>query len=362
MPRLEQPSYTDLVFEILRSAERPLTFQEIFDGVNGRKPAATSNPKATIRGALTQARQLVSTGDGRYGYLPHLVTGSLLRVPFTEKKPANHPLVYPEEARIALWPAFFDASKRTDRRPARIRLSDGVEVELTLEYLGPRLWASPMPDGLHRFLAENHANEGTSLLIRVIDGETGRYEASLESGLKRDTAAVSGRNQELAGVFYHLLRKHREREAPIWDLALAALARGFYRAVVPPDPLETVLKADPRFQDAGFHSWILSENVTPEEMRALFRGRQELDADLNRTTLAPSFDKEQAPSAQSTRRSLGQSLADVGSILSQREFGSLDEANALLKEILAQGGIRHRQGHDSAGKGAGSNVRGVGGL
>src|SRR5256885_2313751 len=97
-----EPSYADLVHKVLRAAEQPLTFQEVFDRVAQRRPITTRNPKATIRGALTESRQLVSLGDGRYGYLPHLLCGSLLRVPLTEKKPANQPLIYPDEVREAL--------------------------------------------------------------------------------------------------------------------------------------------------------------------------------------------------------------------------------------------------------------------
>jgi hypothetical protein len=83
------PSYADLVYEVLRSTGRPLTFQEIFDRVNERRPITTRNPKGTIRGTLTGGRQLVNLGDGRYGYLPQVIKGSLLQLPLTERQPAS---------------------------------------------------------------------------------------------------------------------------------------------------------------------------------------------------------------------------------------------------------------------------------
>ena len=95
------------------TAERPLTFEEIFARVNGRRLVTSGNPRVTIGSALSQGPQLVSLGDGRYGYLPHLIEGSLLRLPLTQNKPANHPLIYPDEVRDALFPSCIDIQKRS---------------------------------------------------------------------------------------------------------------------------------------------------------------------------------------------------------------------------------------------------------
>lgn len=66
---IRNPSYSALVYEVVQSAAAPLTFEEIFSQVNIRRPVTTRNPRATIRSALSQGWQLVSVGDGRYGYL-----------------------------------------------------------------------------------------------------------------------------------------------------------------------------------------------------------------------------------------------------------------------------------------------------
>ena len=214
MAETREPSYADLVHDVLRSAGRPLTFQEISERVNRRRPVTTRSPKATIRNALTQARQLISLGDGRYGYLPHLLQGSLLRLPLTEKKPANRPLIYPEEVRHALRPDFFEVRKRRLDRPVRVRLRNGDEVVLALEFFGNGIWGSPMPEGLRRYLVDKRAAAGDSLLIRVVDGEAGDCEAWFESRLNQDRAAVAGRNRELADTAYQLLRESRSRDVP----------------------------------------------------------------------------------------------------------------------------------------------------
>jgi tetratricopeptide (TPR) repeat protein len=334
-----EPSYADLVHEVLRVAEQPLTFQQIFDQVNQRRPVTTKNPKATIRGALTEARQLVSLGDGGYGYLPHLLQGSLLRVPLAEKKPANQPLIYPDEVRDALWPGYFEARKRQITRPVRMRLRDGDEVVLSLEFFGNGVWGSPMPEGLRRYLVDKRAGAGDSLLIRVVDGEAGHCEAWFEPRFEQDRAAVAERNRELADAAYPLVHASRSGDAVAWDLVALLLGRGAYRSDVAPDPLNAVLSADSRFVDAGFHTWMLAENVTPD-VQAFIRQRQQAERELLQPALAA--EPQQAASPLNLRYAMERTMADVGAILAEQEFGSVDEINAYLQDMLARGGPPHR--------------------
>lgn len=339
MVRKDKPSYTDLVYEVLRSAGQPLTFQEIFDEVNRRRPIATRDPKGTIRNALSQGSQLISLGDGRHGYLPHLLAGSLLRLPLTEKKPANHPLIYPYEIHHALWPSFFETQKRKTERPALVRQPNGDEVELPLGFLGHGVWGSPMPEDLRRYLVENRAVAGDSLLIRVVDAEADRCDAWFEARARRNEAAVAGRNRELADAAYQILHKSQRRSLFIWELVVALLARGVYHADVAPDPLETVVKADPRFVYAGMESWTLAEFVTPE-MQATIRSMKEVESEL----FAPAGEAvTEAPPLTAPRHAMERTLADVGSILSEKEFGSIEEANAFLQEMISKGSLPHRQ-------------------
>jgi tetratricopeptide (TPR) repeat protein len=278
MPRWDKPSNVDLVYEVLMSARQPLTFQEVFDEVNRRRPVTTRHPKATIRNALAQGRQLVSIGEGRYGYLPHMLVGSLLRLPLQEENPANHPLIYLDEVRHALWPSFSENRKRSVREPVQVRLPNGDGVALCLTFLSRGVWGTPMPEGLRRYLVENRAASGDSLLIRVGEGETGRFETWFEPHWKRDGAAEAKRNRELADAAHGILRRNPAHEVPIWDLIIAMLARGLYRSDVPPDPLEAVLRADPRFVHAGLQMWILAEGVTPE-VQSIIRRRRRFDAE-----------------------------------------------------------------------------------
>jgi hypothetical protein len=267
------PSTAEIVHEVLRSAEQPLTFEDICARVSARRPVTTVNPRATIRGALSHGPQLVSLGDGHYGYLPKLIEGSVLRLPLTENKPAYHPLIYPDDVRHALFPSCMEIQKRRSERPARVRLPDGQLVELPLEFLGTASWGCSMPDGLRRYLIDSRAAAGDSLVLRVVRDESGSCEAWFERRGTRDGQAVARRNRELADAAYGLLRASRSSDLHSWDLIIALLARGAYRSEVAPDPLETVLGADSRFTAVGFGAWMLDEDVTPA-LRAAIRQRQ----------------------------------------------------------------------------------------
>jgi len=273
--------------------------------------------------------------------LPHLLAGSLLRLPLVEKKPPDHPLVYTDEVRGALWPSFFESQKRKDMRPVRTRMTNGEEVTLSLDFFDEGVRGSLLPEGLRRYLVDSRARKGDSLLVRVVDGQAGRCEVWVELRKKRDEAAVRKRNQELADAAYQFLRKNRPREVFIWDLAAALLARGLYRSNVAPDTLEIVLKADARFTDAGFNLWVLSEAVTPD-MQATIRRRQILEGTVDQPWEDVGAEAGLGPSAAATRRAMERDLADLGALLSEREFGSIEEANAFVQEMLAKGGVPRR--------------------
>ena len=329
-----EPSNADLVHEVLRSAERPLTLHEISERVNARRLVTTAKPLETIRGALSQGPQLVSLGDGRYGYLPHVIEGSRLRLPLTQKKPANHPLIFPDEVRQALFPSWNDIQKRRSERPATMRLSNGAVVELPLEFLGTATWGTAMPDGLRLYLVDERAAAGDSLLIRVVGGEDGSCEAWFESRDRRDAQAVKGRNRELADATETLLRASRSTDVHIWDLIVALLARGAYHADVAPDPLQDVLGADSRFAAAGFDAWMLEEHVTPA-LRVAIRQRQQDEARLLGLTprSEPLIADMPAPlSVHSVRERL---LAELDALLDGQNGGSIAGASARRRSLFA---------------------------
>lgn len=273
------PSVAELVHEVLRSADQPLTLPEVVIRVSNLVPIRTVNPLATVRGALSQGAQLVNVGDGRFGYLPRLINGSLLRLPLKAESLADRPLIYPEDVRLALFPSFFEIQKRKRTRPAQLRLPGATTAEISLEHVGSGAWGCVVPAALHDYLATERAVAGGALLIRAIDAETGVYEARLESPAQRDAVAVAQRNEDLASLVEGLIGRSRTHDLPIWDIVVALLARGAYQVEPAPDPIEGILAASPRFADDEFGIWTLEPhqsappNDTPKRARAQARRR-----------------------------------------------------------------------------------------
>jgi tetratricopeptide (TPR) repeat protein len=207
-----------------------------------------------------------------------------------------------------------------------------------------------MPEGLRKYLVSNYANAGDSVLIRVIDGEAGRGEIRYESRRKRNAAAVEQRNREVADAAYQFLRTRQSINVPIWDLVIALLARGVYHSDVAPDPLETILRADPRFVSMGMLGWVLAEQMTPEvaELVERRRGIEPFRYGAPLENVPPASPAQamtgyrEEASPMPSRRAMERSMADIGAILSQQEFASIDEANAFLQNLLSTGGVPHR--------------------
>ena len=345
MAAKDRPTTPDLIYEVLRSAPQPLTVDEILAEVNRRQPITTRDPKATIRSALQGGRQLVNTGDGRYGYLPRLVNGCVIRLDLTEDEPAQHPLICSDELQLALWPAFFEVQKRRNLRPVAMRLPGGDEIILPLTFLGPGLWGSELPPALRDYLLQHRAAVGDSLLIQVLDAEEGHAAAWLESRAERDEPEVHRRNQEVADAVARLLRRNAQRETMIWELIPLLLAQGVYRIGTAPDPLIAVLASDPRFVDAGLGMWILTESVTPA-MRAEIELRKHFPLPLSERQQAPSL--AEPPSAEPLphkvpRHTAEQTLSDLQALLSKQQFDSTEDIKAFLSDIVAKGNpLPHR--------------------
>ena len=73
-------SFAQLTEQVVRDTRAPLPFDEILRRVNALHPIDTRSPRATIRNAFANCRLIAPTGDGRYGWYPRLITGSVVRV------------------------------------------------------------------------------------------------------------------------------------------------------------------------------------------------------------------------------------------------------------------------------------------
>ena len=94
---------------------------------------------------------IVSDGNGRYGWKPRLLNGSVIRHTLSEAELADKMLHWDVDARDALWPTFFAPEKYGDPSPAKLALPNDRVAELAMVHLGHGLWGSSIT--LELFLA-----------------------------------------------------------------------------------------------------------------------------------------------------------------------------------------------------------------
>jgi hypothetical protein len=235
------PSYTDLVYQVVQASPEPLTFDEILQRVQALRPILTKNPKGTIRNAITQGRLIVASNDEtpkRYGWMPRLLTGSVLRLKLTGAELNNQSIEYSDEVRDALWPSFFEGQKRGDRSPIHIRLPDGRAGLFTLEFLEKKWGTKAFPE-FWSWLGEQAIQPGASLIVQILDGEAKTHNLAFEPQSARNETVIAERNQTIVQAALHHLQKSRYG-VPIWDTTFHLLATGRYRHPVPPDPLSDI--------------------------------------------------------------------------------------------------------------------------
>lgn len=235
-------SFTQLTHDVVYASAIPLTFNEIMERVNSITPITTKNPKNTIRNAVTQSRMIVSTGDGRFGWKPRLINGSIIRHTIQTAELKQNRLYWDHDMQDAICPTFFASKKYDDRSPVQVKLPDGNTSSFSLEMFSRGIWGSPATSDFWDWFHSLHANPGDHLLFEVIDGEAKKYRVILERRTDRDEETIANRNQKLIEVGLKLLK--RPYGISDWDFTTYLLATGFYRHPVPPDPIQELWHED----------------------------------------------------------------------------------------------------------------------
>ena len=247
-------SFTELAHQVVSESPHPLTVPEIMEQINAITPITTKNPKNTIRNAVSQSRLIVPTGDGRYGWKPRLITGSVLRLTLSVADLTGRTVELTEELRDALWPSFFEIQKREDRRPVQLELPGGTVTPFPLRHLVERQWGSEASPDFWNWFNTLEATAGDHLIFSVLDGQARQYRVDFQPFADRDEAAITERNQAIVQALISFVRS-RPRGAMSWDITSHLLATGLYKHPIPPDPLIEIWTEDswePNIVDGGF--------------------------------------------------------------------------------------------------------------
>jgi hypothetical protein len=241
MPKLA--NYSELVHQVVREAQRPLTVQEVFTQVQALRPITTADPLKTIRAALSVGALIARVDDQHYGWKPRVISGAVLRLPLADKDLQGPHLRFTEEVRDALWPAFFAVAKYGDRNPVQMRLPNQKRVPFPLELLAPSTWGTSASPEFWTWLGTRKPKPGDALEITVLDGMARKYAVAFEPSAKRDEALVAARNKEILQAALEFFRK-KPNGAALWDISTHLLVTGRYHNPVPPDVLETIWTRD----------------------------------------------------------------------------------------------------------------------
>lgn len=322
-------SMTQAVAEVLRSAEQALTLTEVLAQVRLLRPVDMAKPEAAVRNAFSNLPPVVSLGGrpARYVWWPHSLAGNSFRQPLAKMDPASGEVILDEDVWMALWPVFF-ADPRA--RPYTVTLVEdgGSLIPAQLDHLRPgqRSWGFSANPLLADWLRSQGATTDDSMIVRVRDVTERRYAVSLERSLARDDAAIRARNQALAEVAAEVLRD-AHNDLPDFYLIPRLVARGAYRDPLPPDPLETVLRADLGFV-VGRYCVQLAEKTVQRQERS-----REVRADPHAAP-RPQGDYRQALAGgdEMQRRAWGEYLFDRG--MDHRWVGWNSAAEAYYHEAL----------------------------
>lgn len=260
---MTEPSFAQLVTQVLSSADRPLTIAEIMARVERVRPMRTRNPQVTIRGAIHSIPLAVSLGGrpARYTWWPYHLADNTFRQPLAASDLEAGTLVLNQEVWLALWPDFFASPPRSSSE-VTLALADGPVLQAHIDHLvaGEVVWGVPATPALADWYRHQGATPDDDLIVRVLDVDARRYAVTLARRADRDEVALAARNKALADAAEEVLRAARYA-LPDFYLIPRLIAHDAYRFPLPPDPLYTVLRADLRFVVTEYETWLAEKIV-----------------------------------------------------------------------------------------------------
>ncbi len=266
----EEPSFTQLVTQVLMKADQPLTVNEIIARVEVVRPVDTHHPRSTIRGAISSIPQAASLGGrpARYTWWPRHLAENTFRQPLLDSNLEQGTLVLGREAWLVFWPDFYAGPSRSQGE-VTLDLEDGPALQTCIQHLVSMqpVWGLPATPALADWYRHQGATSKDELIVRVLDVETHRYALSLARHAGRDEEAIAARNRDLADAAEQVLLAGRPPMSDS-DLISRLVARDVYRHPLPPDPWEKVLRADLRFV-VGKYGVDLTEKVVDDLEREM---------------------------------------------------------------------------------------------
>lgn len=272
MTKLERyPSYATCVAQALSTSRLPLSVDTLLNKIAGQRPLGKGARSAVYR-AISQLFQAVPVGPGRYGWLTHLLAGTVYRHPLTSEEVRRGFLLLDELEHTVFFPQFFQ-SNRPEDRALTIELFGGptLQAEASIER---KTWSLQLGQDFTDWFEEQGGQAKDDLLIFVKDADAGTYEFRLNLREMRDERAIRQRNIQLALMAEELVAENRRARLamPTWELVARLVGRGFYNELPAADDLHYVLHEYSmlRFRDGlGYQLESNDEDRDYEERRQM---------------------------------------------------------------------------------------------
>lgn len=236
------PSYVASVANALSGSAQPLSIDTLVEQVRGQRPISKGMRSAVYR-AIKQLYQAVPVAPGQYGWLSHLLRGSVFRHPLTNDEVRRGYLLLDEMEHAAFFPQFFQ-DHRPDMRMLTVELFGGptVRAEAAVER---RTWSLRLGQPFVEWLDELGGQGKDDLIITAVDAVAGEYRMRLQPREVRDEEGIRFRNQQVATAAEALVleSERTEQGIPTWELAALLIGRGLFADLLPPDDLHLVLQS-----------------------------------------------------------------------------------------------------------------------
>lgn len=235
---VRQLPVSQAVYQVLRSAEGPLSLDQVIEGIEGLPVRATVSVHRAAVSALRRSPQVVLTRSGAYALASFALKGAAFRHILGSSDIEQRRLAPDADARYALAPWSFDVPARHDPSPCQLALADGPVLIASVQPIGDGAWGLPTFPALGDWYDSMRFRPGDNLLIEVTDGEARMYH--IWPAPAREEARIARRNRALSAAVAEVLAT-QSRPMPLGRLMAALVSRGVYHDSVPPGPLSRAL-------------------------------------------------------------------------------------------------------------------------
>ena len=277
MTRPESISKSDAIRMVAARLDGPVFLDDFTARVLAIWPSQAKDPASSVLWDIRQehqGRDLLFLDDDTLLPIGPAMRGVCFRVPLSRKEV--------DKGRLFLYPAF-EMLHPPGLPPDRFRFEDADGGNIAANLLGVKVKTESI-FGIHEnkhlafdlglWYRKNKVRWKDSLLVTILDWETGRYRLEVEPGreTKKHRDEIKNHNEAFVDLLFELLESAKSEHVPGWVAVPTAYLRLKYPAAVPADHWRTIVEADERLSWDGFEirypDWRSPlEDFLPEHLR-----------------------------------------------------------------------------------------------